>query len=71
MKPLKMLVVFILFVSLTMLFMSGCTKKQEAEQQTPETERMQSAPADTITPPPPPPQGEDQGAEEAPQETTE
>ncbi|MDW7680109.1 MAG: hypothetical protein SCK70_06065 [bacterium] len=67
MKSLRLLVVLILLVSLTLLFLSGCAKKEEVET-APETEQLEEAPVDTI-PPPPPPEGEVE--EEAPQGTIE
>ncbi|OQX95823.1 hypothetical protein B6I21_03445 [candidate division KSB1 bacterium 4572_119] len=69
MKTLRLLVVFVLLVSISLLFLNGCAKKQEAEK-APETEQIQQAPADTTAPPPEAPEGEE-GAEEATGEATE
>ena len=46
MKALKVLVVFVLTVSMLALFVMGCSKKQEAEK-APAGEQMQQTPADT------------------------
>ena len=52
MKLFRLFVVLILLVSLPLMFLSGCAKKQEAEQQ--DTEQIEEqAPADTTVPPPP------------------
>ena len=52
MKLFRLFVVLILLVSLPLMFISGCAKKQEAEQ--PDTEQIEEqAPADTTVPPPP------------------
>ncbi len=69
MKTLKVLVVFVLTMSLVAMFMMGCAKKQEAEK-APETEQMQQAPADTATQTPAQQSAEEPAEQETPQQTT-
>ena len=69
MKALKVLVVSVLTISMLLLFVMGCSKKQEAEK-APETEQMQQAPADTVQQAPADTTAAQQAAQEEPAQQT-
>ncbi|NOZ63274.1 MAG: hypothetical protein GXO74_16595 [Calditrichaeota bacterium] len=69
MKALKVLVVFVLTISMLALFVMGCAKKKEAEK-APETEQMQQAPADTAAQTPAQQAAEEPETQQTPQQTT-
>jgi len=62
-----LLVVFILLITVPLMFLNGCAKKQEAEPEV-ETEQIEEAPADTTVAPPPAEGEEGAATEEVPEE---
>ena len=46
---MKKVIVILLMLTLPLMFLNGCSKKQEAKQET-QTEELEKAPADTTTP---------------------